>query len=272
MSTYLSLAIAYIQESGDEVERARLAGLLGRDRPEPKVVRTLGIRQNEDGGYPYGMIPGRPSAIVSTATGFQWMQDLRLSSAAFAARAVGYLLTVQRPEGAWEESPAVIKYEPPHHVRPGASVARTYCTGLATFWLARLAGPRHDAVVRAGNYLRAQRDGGWPANEPVPASALVTAALALIEGADAPVVTAGTNALSRLPAEMWTADWLAEMLTALHAARFTSDNPLVAWSLRQLQAAQRADGGWSSDQGADRDVDLSLRALGTLLAFGVSCP
>src|SRR5438445_403986 len=148
MHTYLMATIAYIQENGDELERARLAGLLGRSRAEPKVARSLLARQNEDGGFPYGLIQGRPSAITATATAMQWM----------------------------------------HHLRP----------------------------------------------------------------------------------EVWTADRLAEALSALYLAGLPADDPFVDGGLARLLTLQRPDGGWSSDDGADRDVDLSLRASGVLLAYGVS--
>ncbi len=272
MSNYLAKAIAFIEENGDEVERARLAGLLGRARPEPKIVRTLGIRQNEDGGYPYGMIPGRPSAIISTTAGLQWMHDLHLTFTGFVERAVVYLLSVQRPDGAWEESPAVIKFDPPEHVRPGRAAARPYCTAIVTYWFARLGAPGHDAVARASAYLRVQRNDGWPTDEPVLTSVWVTAALALVDGVTSSIVSAGEHALSLLPPEAWTAERLAELLGAFAGARFAVDDPLVSWAIRRLRAAQRADGGWASDQTVDRDVDLSLRALGALLAFGISSP
>lgn len=270
MRNYLSSAIAYIQENGDELERARLTGLLGRARPEAKVARTLLARQHEDGGFPYGMIAGRPSATTSTATALQWMQDLHLLVSPFAERAVAYLLTVQHPEGSWIETPAVIKYNPPPHARPDHAAGRIYCTALATFWLARLAGPRHDAVLRGTDYLRAQRDGGWPADEPAQIASLVTASLAIVDGLVSRAASAGIYTLGRLSPHAWTADGLAETLTAFYAARFDADDPLVAWGLRRLLSAQQVDGGWHSELGSDRDVDLSLRALGSLLAFGVS--
>lgn len=270
MRDYLPKAIAYIQENGDELERARLAGVLGRSRPEPKVIRTLVTRQNDDGGFPYGMIPGRPSAVTSTATALQWMQDLRLLGSSPVERAAAYLLTVQRPEGAWEESPAIIKYDPPPLARPGHLTSRAYCTALAALWLAALAGPRHEAVVRACGYLRARRDGDKLEDEPVQITALATASFALADGPASPAVGGGMERLNRLAPDGWSPDRLVETLTALYMAGFGADDPLVAWGLRRLLTAQRDDGGWASEQGADRDVDLSLRALYVLLSFGVS--
>lgn len=272
MRTYLSGAIAYIEENGDELERARLAGLLGRARPESKIIRTVGGRQNEDGGYPYDMIPGRPSAIASTVTGLQWMHDLRLTAGggAFVERAVGYLLTIQRPEGAWEETPAVLKYDPPSYRRPGRGGARVHCTALVTYWLARLLGPGHDAAIRASKYLATQRVGGWPADEPVETAVLIVTAAALVDGPTTSMATEGLNALSHLAPEAWTTEGLADMLGAFGAAPLARDHALVAWGVERLRAQQRADGGWTGAQSVDREVDLALRALGALLTLGVS--
>jgi len=272
MSGYLPRAIAFIHENGDELERGRLAGLLGRERPDQKAARVLVTRQNEDGGFPYQMIPGRPSAVTSTATALLWLQDLRLSGSSQAERGAAFLLTVQRPDGTWEESPALMKYDPPPLTRPGHGAGRAYCTALAAFWLARVLGPRHDSVQRAFGTLRASRDTGWPEDEPVQIAALVTALCAVVEGPNAAITTAGMEALGRLAPEAWSADRLVDLLGALHAAGYPAEEPLAAWGLRRVLGLQREDGGWSSEHGADREVDLSLRALGALLAFGVPSP
>lgn len=270
MRDYLARATAHIQENGDELERARLGGLLGRARSEPKAARTLLTRQNEDGGFPYQMIPGRPSAMTATATAMQWMHDLHLLPSSYVERATIYFLTTQRPEGAWEESPALLKFDPPPLIRPGSQLARTYCTALGLSWIVRLVGPRHDAARRAAEYLRAQWNGGWRPEHPAHVLALATASLAMIEGFDAPAVTGGVAALAQLPADAWTPDRLAEALLAFYTAGFHADDSLVAWAIRRVLSTQRPDGGWSSEHGADWDVEVSLRALGALLAFGVS--
>ncbi|MDQ7844146.1 MAG: terpene cyclase/mutase family protein [Armatimonadota bacterium] len=267
MNGYLARAVAYIQENGDELERGRLAGLLGRERPEPKAVRALLTRQNEDGGFPYQMVPGRPSAVTSTAAALQWLHDLRLAGTSQVERAGAYLLTVQRPDGTWEESPALIKYDPPPLARPGHAAGRTYCTALGAYWLARLLGVRHDSVQRAAQALRAWRDGGRPEDEPLQVAVLAAVVMAMIEGPGS--AAAGLEALERVNPEAWTADRLVELLGGLHTAGFAAEDPLVAPAIRRLLGLQREDGGWTSEQGADREVDLSLRALGVLLAYGV---
>lgn len=269
MSGYLPNAIAYIQQNGDELERGRLAGLLGRERPDQKVVRALGTRQNEDGAFPYQMVPGRPSAVTATATALQWMADLRQLRSPQAERAAAFLLTVQRPDGAWEESPALVKFDPPPLTRPGHTAGRLYCTALSAFWLGRLVGPSHESVQRAFGYLRASRDGGWPEDEPMQVTVLATAVCAMAGAAGSRLAVAGLEVLARMAPEAWSADRLADLLGALYGAGYSTEAPQVSWALRRLVELHREDGGWASEYGPDRDVDLSLRVLAALLAFGV---
>jgi hypothetical protein len=269
MLTPLSVAVAYIHENGEELERARLTGLLGRSRVEAKVARSLLARQNEDGGFPFGLIPGRPSAVTATTTALQWMQDLRLLPSAYVERAAAYLLTIQRPDGAWDESPGVLRYDPPAWARPGSALSRACCTAVTASWLVRLRGRRYDAVTRATTFLRETHNDRWPEDEPTQITALVAGALLMVEGFSSPVVSAGLEVLRAHAPDGWSADCVTDALAALHQGGMPEDDPLIATGLQRLVALQRADGGWSSEFGVDHDVDLSLRAFSVLLAHGV---
>lgn len=270
MPTYLSSAVAYIEENGDELERARLAGLLGRVHPEPKTLRSLALRQNDDGGYPYGMTPGRLSAIDSTVTGLRWLHDLKLTAPDYIERAVGYLLCLQRPEGAWDETPAILRYDPPPHLRPGRSGGRSFWTALVAFWLARFIGPTHDTIARAYKILRAPREGEGAIEGFTKTVVLIAAVGAFVEGPTAATVAGDLSALAHLPPEMWTTEAIANMLGAFGTARIAPDHSLIVWGIDRLRATQRTDGGWTSDLGSDREVDLALRALSACLVLGVS--
>src|SRR5206468_4211296 len=68
--------IAYVDQNGNEMERARLRGVLGRPRPETRIIRLLEASQNEDGAFPSNLVQGRPSSIDTTALVLSWMQDL----------------------------------------------------------------------------------------------------------------------------------------------------------------------------------------------------
>ncbi|HEY3248294.1 MAG TPA: prenyltransferase/squalene oxidase repeat-containing protein [bacterium] len=269
MPAYLSRAAGFIEENGDDLERARLAGLLGRFPPEARTLRALTARQHEDGGFPYGMIPGRPSSVTATARGLRWMEDLRILSSGNGGRAASFLLMVQRPDGAWDESPAVIKFDPPAWIRPGTSFARRYCTGVAALALARALGPSSDPVVLAAGFLRSHPDGAVPAEELAETAAIVTALLTIAEGRSSSVAADGAEALSRVPADLWTPDRLAAALHAFHTAGFGADDPMVSWAIRRLLDIQLPDGGWRSALGSDHDAEVSLDALSVLFAFGI---
>ncbi len=269
MAAYLTRALGFIEENGDEVERARLAGLLGRSPPDPRPLRSLTSRQHDDGGFPYGMIPGRPSSVTATARALRWMEDLRIRSSVHGQRAASFLLMVQRQDGAWDESPALIKFDPPVSIRPGTPFARRYCTGLAALALARALDPAGDAVMRAAEFLRSHPDGAAPAAELAETAAIVTALLTIAEGRSSTVAADGAEALSRVPAELWTPDRLAAALDAFETAGFSADDPMVSWAIRRLLDIQTADAGWRSALGSDRDVEVSLDALSVLFAFGI---
>ncbi|MGH2349763.1 MAG: hypothetical protein ACRDFT_09905, partial [bacterium] len=187
-----------------------------------------------------------------------------------AQRAATFLLMVQRPDGAWDESPAVIKFDPPAWMRPGTSFARRYCTGVAAIALARVLGPSSDPVVLAAEFLRAHRDGAAAVDELAETAALMTSVLILAGGRSTAVAADGAEALTRVPAELWTVDRLATALGAFHTAGFSADDPMAVWAIRRLLEAQTPDGGWRSARGADHDVDVSLDALSVLFAFGIA--
>jgi hypothetical protein len=99
-------------------------------------------------------------------------------------------------------------------------------------------------------------------------SVAVTAACAAVDGASSPTAAAGMQVLTRLAPESWSADRLADLCLALYDAGLDAGGALLDGALHGLGDRQRDDGGWTSEYGPDRDVDLALRALGALLASG----
>lgn len=58
-----------------------------------------------------------------------------------------------------------------------------------------------------------------------------------------------------------SANALTWAMTSLHLAGIPFDHWFMARSMEQLAALQRADGGWSSDDGAERDVHVTLEVI-----------
>lgn len=265
------LTIAGLDQSGSEMERARLRGVLGRPRPDTKIVRAIEARQNEDGGVPYGMVSGRLSTIDATTTTLEWLWDLGLAETPYAERACMYLLSTQRPDGSWDEPPGVLRYSPPPRLVPGDPRVRCRVTALVAFWLAR-AGYRDDVTRRAVAYVAACqapdgrvlgfRETTW----------LLAAASAMLDGPGSAVTVRALESLAAVPDERWSAGQLAGMLGCLGAAGCSRSIVIVARGLDRLRALALPDGTWRSDDGEAYHMDVTLAALRALVLCGAVAP
>ncbi len=259
--------IAYIDHNGTEMERARLRGILGRPRPGAKVMRALEARQNDDGGFPHGMVQGRLSTIEATTTALRWLDDLGLRSSPYVERALTFLLAAQRPDGSWDEPPGLMRYGPSPRLLPGDPRVRSLLTALVGFWLVRLGHRGDDAVARAMAYLRARQatDGRFVGF--LPATWLAVAVFRLGEGAQSAAAARGLEALTAVAPERWPPGWLAGMLNCLGDAGVPADPLPVRQGLARLAALARPDGSWLSEEGEFHHVEVTLQALRALLLY-----
>lgn len=260
--------IAFIDQNGTEIERARLRGILGRPRPEVKVLRGLEARQNEDGGFPHGMMQGRISTIDATATALWWLEDLGLLHSPYAERSLTFLLAAQRPDGSWDEPPGLVRYNPPPRLLPGDPRVRVLSTALGAFWLARMGSDLDEAVSRAMTYLRARQapDGRFMGY--LPATWLAVAVFRMEEGPTSVPASRGLEALTALAPERWHPGGLAGMLVALADAGMPVDLPVIQQGIARLAALARPDGSWVSEDGDFYRVEVTLQALRAFLRYG----
>ena len=262
--------LAFINGAGNEIERARLRGLLGCARPDAKAVLTLEVRQNLDGGFPHGLVQGRPSTIRATAQALAWLEDLSLHGGPLVERSLTFLLAIQRPDGSWDEPPGVLRYGPTPQQIPGDPRVRTLSTALAGYWLAR---KRYggDAVSRAVAHLREHQapDGRFMGF--LRTTWLGVALFMFVEGGDSAVAARGLEALAAVDASRWDSGALAGMLGCLATAAVPADRPLIARSLVRLQSLARPDGSWLSEDADVSPVEATLRALRALLLYGAVC-
>jgi len=263
--------IGYVDRNGSEMERARLRGILGRARPDAKVVRALEARQNEDGGFPYGFVQGRLSTIQSTATVLGWLHDLGLFSGPHVERALVFLVAAQRPDGSWDEPPGLLRYNPPPHLLPGDPRVRVVSTALVGYWLAR-AGARDEAVMRVAAYLRAHQASGGRFVGFLRATWLATAFFRLVQGEGAEPAERGLEALAAVEEGRWRPGALASSLGCLGESGVDERVLVVAQTLDRLCGLRRPDGSWASEDGDAYDVEVTLRALRALLHYAAALP
>jgi len=266
------LTIAYIDQNGNETERARLRGLLGRTRADARILRTLEALQNEDGGFPGELAQGRPSSVEATVLVLGWMQDLSMLALPQAQRAVTYLLTAQRPDGTWDESPGLLRYGPSPRLLPGDPRVQALCTALAACWLAFLGYRQDHAVSRALVWLRARQAADGRFLGFLRTTWAAAAAYRLVEGAASPASARAIEALTGVGDDRWYPGALAGMLTSLAEAGVPVSVPIIRRGLERLWALARPDGSWSSEDGDVYAVEVTLCALRALLRCGVVSP
>jgi len=262
--------IAYIDQSGNEMERARLRGLLGRPRPEAKIVRTLEARQNDDGGFPNELVAGRSSSIEATALVLGWMQDLAILERAPAQRAVTYLLAAQRPDGSWDEPPGLLKYGPPPRFLPGDARVQALCTAVAAYWLVFLGYRQDHAVTRAMAYLRTRQAAEGRFLGYLRTTWTAAAVFRTVEGAGSVTGTRAIDALAAIEDARWHPGALTGMLGCLADSGVPMSVPVVRRGLARLRTMALSDGSWLSEDGAFYHVEVTLGALRALLAYGVA--
>jgi hypothetical protein len=261
--------IAWVDQNGNETERARLRGLLGRPVPDARIIRTLDARQNLDGGFPSDLVQGRPSSIDTTAQVLRSMQDLRMLDGPQAQRVVTFLFTAQRPDGSWDEPAGLLKFGPPPRLVPGDPRVQAFCTAVAAYWLVLLGYRTDHGVSRALGYLRPRQAADGRFLGFLRTTWVAAAVFRLVEGPNAAPAARAIDALGTLTADRWQAGALTGMLNAFAEAGVPAHVPVIRGGLERLRLLVEPDGSWSSEDGDFYHCDVTLRALRVLLLYGV---
>ena len=260
--------IAWLDQNGNETERARLRGLLGRSRPDARVVRTLEARQNPDGGFPSDQVQDRPSSIDTTELVLRWMQDLNILDSPLAQRVVTYLFTAQRPDGFWDESLGLLKFGPPARLLPGDPRVRALCTALAAYGLVMLGHRNDHAVARALAYLRPRQAAGGRFLGFIRTTWTAAALFRLAEGPGSSIAARAIDALAAVEPGRWHAGALGGMLNCFVESGVPPVAPLVQKGLVRLRALAEPDGSWPPEEGEFYRAEVTLSALRALLLYG----
>jgi hypothetical protein len=277
-------AVAFILAHGSGVELHALNELTGGDRyevpPWSEVARQILDGQRPDGGW----APFWASDYSSLdATCYRFAQA-EMAQPSLPLAALDFLRSRQRPDGSWEEDESVRDLAPPW-AKPGDLSAQLYLTANCGWCLsnARAYGmPGYEAeTAKAGAYLERYLapDGSLP-------SFLHTHWLAaalwirlnwkesfwpvgLEEGRPAlpePVKRTLDHLATQLDGET-PAGALGWMLTTLAPLGVPPEHPAIVKALALLSKQQRPDGGWTSEDGPERDAWVTMQALTTLIQW-----
>lgn len=269
MTIDLNAAIQFISENGTILERARLLRLLMDVEPSTEAYQKLIDSQNPDGGFPSRPRPGSKSAVDSTLTAIWQFDELGLAANPACTRALEFLRAMQRPDGGWDENPALPEHDLPPWIRPGEEATRLYLSSYAAYWLGCLDDPTRPAFQRAAAFIAAhQQPGGlipgYLHNNWLGAAVFLFAAHDYTENAQRVVA-----ALSARPWPDWADSQVGWALDCLLRAGLPQDHPFAQSALAELMRRQSPDGSWASEDGPSFAASATVGALKVLHTCGL---
>jgi prenyltransferase beta subunit len=267
MAIDLKRARSFVETHGNAIDRARIAALFDNQEFD-RVPSELQELQNEDGGFPVGMVAGRLSGLSPTCMALTWLRDLDLLNSDEAQRAIQFVVDRQTPRGIWRESPALQQYTPPPWMDPESPAADVYTTALCASTIITTSDDELPADL-AVEWLQTQqaRDGlliGFRAHS----SWLAVPAFAAIYGPETRSTRRLIAGLGAIFAPDWSAGMTAWMLQSLLDARYTRRTELVDRAWQQLRVVQQPDGSFGADEG-DEPVQSTLQAIDVAQRMGV---
>jgi hypothetical protein len=266
-------AIAFILAHGSGVECYTLNELAGEnlyDTPSSsEIERQLLEGQQADGGW----APFWATDYSSLDATCYRLAQAEMAQLALPQKALGFLRSRQRSDGSWEEDESVRDLAPPW-AKPGDLAARLYLTANCGWWLSN--GMEHgaqgheDQAARAGAYLegRQAEDGSLPSF--LQTYWLAAALWIRLEEGQPALPEHTTRALDHLATHLddeTPAGALGWMLTTLAPIGVPPDHPAITKAVALLSAQQRPDGGWTSEDGPERDAWVSAQALTALIQW-----
>lgn len=263
MSASFDRAVAYVRAHGDEFDQGRLDLLLGGPSLSNDQQWRFLAGQRADGGWPPFWAPDA-SSLDATCYRLAQAEGLHMGTCyPQIARGVAFIRARQRDDGSWEEDEALHELAPPW-AKPGALAPRLYLTANCGWWLAETSltstmVTADPAARRAGDYLERHEaaDGSLPS---ILHAHWLAAGLWIRLGrqdlADCVLDTLATRVTDDVAAGA-----LAWMLVTLGGLGIAPDHPLGQTATSRLASLQRADGGWTSEDGPNRDPIVTVEAL-----------
>ena len=266
---------AFVREHGDEFDQARLDYLLGEGglRSTEQGRRFLAGQRADGGWAPFW---ARDYSSLD-ATCFRLAQaELLLMPLSWPelVRALDFLRARQREDGSWEEDEAVRDAAPPW-AKPGELATRLYLTANCGWWLVNASAYDNRSYLaeaaRAGEYLERYLapDGELPSF--LQAYWLAAALWIRLNWGSQELPDNARRALDHLAIRLDAtvpSGALGWMLTTLAPLGVPPEHPAIVKAVALLGEQQRPDGGWTSEDGSERDAYVTAQALIALTQWG----
>ncbi|HEY7339244.1 MAG TPA: prenyltransferase/squalene oxidase repeat-containing protein [Ktedonobacterales bacterium] len=258
-------AVAFVRAHGSASEQSRLRILLEGARPTAEEEAVILADQRADGGWAPFWATDYSSVDATCFRLAQAEQGGIPAGHDAILRAVWFLRDRQRDDGSWEETASTADVAPPWAM-PGDLAAQLYLTANSSYWLAKLL-PHDDATAsRGAEVLRAHLDESGRMPTFLHAHWLAAGAwyrLGQHELAERVLTTLSDCLDAKTPAS--SLSWL---ITTLRTVDVPADHPAIMKALSLLEAGQRVDGSWASEDGPAADAHATLEALRALRLCG----
>lgn len=262
-------SVSFIEDRGSDLEKARLRWILYGESPDPAVVGPFLDLQNTDGGFPFRMEPGLPSALNHTHGALLRMDELGMLGSPSAKRAFEFTCNRQKDDGGWDENPRLTDCETPPWGTPGDTRARVYLTSQSAFWLAAGGYKGHPAFQKALDYLASHQEKSGRFQGFLHTTWIASSAFLMAGDPNLKVVEKGLEALLAVPLSEWVDSQISWALGCLGRAGLPRSHPFAEKILPTLVDRRAEDGAWASEDGEAQRVGATLEALKALKHYGM---
>ncbi|MFX1562839.1 MAG: prenyltransferase/squalene oxidase repeat-containing protein [Promethearchaeota archaeon] len=258
-------AIEIIQSHGTDVQKSRLAYILGKSSNTSIVEQYLEKFQLPSGGFPYNQKLGNPYCLSVTTSMMKIMAELKLMDTPLCERTVTFVNSVQNDSGYWDENPELEPLNPPFWDKPGDLNTQLWITGALADTLTRLRQGSSFHVAKAADFLLKHRMPSGAFKGFRHTTWLAIAVLAPLRGQNDHTIQSALGVLGSFGD--WETNDLNWALDCLFWGGILAANEVVSALLARLQALQRPDGYWKSSDNADDLASQTLESLINLAHF-----
>jgi hypothetical protein len=262
-------SIAFIGEKGSDLERERISCILHGTSSNQDVILSFAQKQNEDGGFPFGMLKGNLSTINETTVALWWLEELNMLSSPTAEGAFRYLLSSQHGDGSWDEDPGIARYDLPPWIELGDLKTSLYLSAYASYWLAVAGYQSLPAFRKALHFLLRHQDPSGKFFGYLHTTWIATGVFLLAGTRYAQIASLGIQALSSRMLAEWDDSQIAWALDCLSRGGLPRQHPFIGQCLDQLFHRQKSDGSWASEDGEDFSVGATIQVLKVLKRYGM---
>lgn len=254
-------ALVYIHTKGSDLEKARIDCIVKGTPPEPRVIESFIGLQNEDGGFPFEMHEGNLSTINETTVALWYMEELDLLFSQTARRAFSYLLSTQRGDGSWNESPQIEQYDLPAWIQSDDPKTILYLSAYSTYWLAAGGYSGSAGFRKAVHFLIRHQDKTGKFFGYLHTTWIASGLFLLSGERYRHVAETGIQYLMNRKLSDWDDSQIAWAADCLSSGGLEKDHLFMRNCLAELDNRQRSDGSWSAEDGEAFSVGATIQAL-----------